>query len=152
MMGTARRAMMVLAVAGFALAGCEGEKQYPHASVHGKVTYKGQPLTFGTVVFFPVETPKEGVLMPASGDIKSDGTYELKSQGTGGALLGEHKVVVFAMEGGKPAEAPKEGAAPKADTGTRKSLLPKTYSDPSSTPLTRKVVQGDNTIDLEIKE
>ena len=158
MMGTARRAMMVLAVAGFTLGGCDAT-QLPHATVHGKVTYKGKPLTFGSVIFFPVETPKEGFVQAASGDIQPDGTYILKSQSSAGAVLGDHKVVVYAVEvGGQSTEAkkgePDAGAAPgtKVVKGSLKSTLPKIYSDPGSTPLTRKVVAGDNTIDLEIKD
>jgi len=142
---------LALAVACLALGGCESEKKYPHAAVHGKVTYKGKPLTFGSVAFFPVKPPEDGVLMPASGDIQPDGTYELKSRADGGALIGEHKVVVYAVEGTQTAAA-KEGAAPKADQGPKKSILPMKYSAPDSTPLVRTVKEGDNSIDLEITD
>lgn len=145
------KAALALAVACLALGGCEAEKKYPHAAVHGKVTYKGKPLTFGSVVFFPTKAPEDGVLMPASGDIKPDGTYELKSQSDDGALLGEHKVVVYAVESSQPA-ASKEGDAPKADQGPKKSLLPRKYSAPDTTPLVRTVKEGDNPIDLDITD
>jgi hypothetical protein len=151
MMGTARRAMLFLAVAGFTLSGC-GTKELPHAKVHGKVTFQGKPLTFGSVMFFPVESPKDGPLQGASGDITPEGTYELKSQTTGGALLGEHKVVVYAVDIGKSSQSSTtKGDAPGSAKGTLKSILPQKYSDMSTTPLVYKVVDGDNTFDIEIK-
>jgi len=151
MVGTAPRAMLVLAVAGFTLGGCEAKKELPHARVHGKVTYQGKPLTYGSVMFFPVEAPKDGTLQGASGDIQPDGTYELKSQSTGGALLGKHKVVVYAVDLGRSTQPSKGGTAPAATKGTLKSVLPKIYSDLSTTPLVHTVVDGDNPIDIEIK-
>ena len=154
MMGSARQAMMVLAIASFTLGGCEGEKMSPHAAVHGKVTYNGKPVTSGTVMFVPTEVPKEGALEGASGDIQPDGSYTLKSQATGGAVLGVHKVVVYSTgELQAPKEAPKEGAAPKADTAPkRRSILPNRYSELRATPLTYKVVAGDNNFDIELKD
>jgi hypothetical protein len=155
-MNAARRAMMALAMAGFTLGGCDSKPHYEHAKVHGKVTYQGKPVPLGSVLFVPVEPPKEGSMQPASGSINPDGTYELKSEEDAGAILGEHKVVVIAVDGGKPAPAPDatkpadSSPAPSAKSVQFKSLVPKKYSDPSTTPLTRKVVAGDNTIDLEL--
>jgi hypothetical protein len=161
-MGAARRAILFLGIAGFAaMVGCDSEIKYEHAKVHGKVTYKGKPVTFGSVLFMPVEAPKEGIIQPASGTISPEGTYELTSQSTAGAILGEHKVVVIAVEGGKlapPTAATKEGlqAPTPAVKGSKelqlKSAVPKKYADPSTTTLTRKVVAGDNAIDIELTD
>ena len=155
-MNAARRTMLALAMSGFALAGCESKMHFEHAKVHGKVTYQGKPVTLGSVLFVPVEPPKDGSMQPASGSINPDGTYELKSEDAAGAILGDHKVVVIAVDGGKP-EAPKAAdAAPAPASASKavqfKTLVPKKYSDPASTPLTRKVVAGDNTIDLELTD
>lgn len=155
--------MMALALAGFSMGGCGSGIHYEHATVHGKVTYQGKPVPLGSVLFVPVEPPADGVMQPASGTIKSDGTYELKSQADAGAILGEHKVVVMAIEGGpsgpeaskndtKAAKDANTPSAPTAKSVKFKSLIPKKYSDPTTTPLTRKVVAGDNTIDLEITD
>jgi hypothetical protein len=111
-------------------------------------------------MFIPVDPPKEGLMQPASGSINPDGTYELASQSTPGAILGEHTVLVIAVDGGKPAEpqAPsKDGDKPPTPTkGSKdvqfKSAIPKKYSDPSTTTLKRKVVPGDNTIDIELTD
>jgi hypothetical protein len=161
-MGAVRRAIVFLGIAGFAaLVGCDSEIKYEHAKVHGKVTYKGKPVTFGSVLFMPVEAPKEGIIQPASGTISPDGNYELTSQSTAGAILGEHKVVVIAVEGGKlapPSGAAKEGlqAPTPAVKGSKelqlRSAVPKKYADPSTTTLTRKVVAGDNAIDIELTD
>jgi hypothetical protein len=162
-MSGARRVILFLGIGAFAaLSGCsDSEIKYEHANVHGKVSYQGKPLTFGTVLFMPVEAPKEGPIQPASGPINPDGTYELKSQSSPGAVLGEHKVVVIAVDGGQLALAPaaaKDGIqAPVAPTkGSKelqlKSTVPKKYSDPMSTPLTRKVVAGENAIDIELTD
>jgi hypothetical protein len=154
-MNTARRAILFLGILGSAICGCHSENQHEHARVHGKVTYQGKPVTFGSVLFMPVETPKEGLMESASGSINPDGTYELASQATPGAILGEHKVLVIAVAGPDHADASKSvGPAPVAPKGSKelqlKSAFPKKYADPSTTTLTRKVVQGENNFDLEL--
>jgi hypothetical protein len=162
-MSGARRVILFLGIGGFtAFCGCSDSGiKYEHAKVHGKVSYQGKPLTFGTVLFMPVEPPKDGPLQPASGPINPDGTYDLTSQSSPGAILGEHKVAVIAVDGGQLALAPaaaKDGIpAPVAATkGSKelqlKSTIPKKYSDPMSTPLKRKVVAGDNAIDIELTD
>ena len=157
-MTAARRAMMALAMTGFTLGGCDSGPHYEHAKVHGKVTYQGKPVTLGSVLFVPVEPPKEGNMQPASGSIGPDGTYELKSEADPGAILGEHKVVVIAVDGGQPVQesAPSKDGAPGPSPSVKavrfKTLVPKKYSDPATTPLTRKVVVGDNNFDLELTD
>ncbi len=154
-----QRFSISLIMAVFLVAGCEDKIRYEHATVRGKVTYNGKPVTFGQVLFVPVEPPKDGLMQPASGSINTDGTYELKSQADPGAVLGEHKVVVVSVVGDKPADpadAPKDNAAPAPSKTSKavafKSSIPKKYSDPGGTPLTRKVVPGANTIDLELAD
>ena len=152
----ARRAMMGPALVVLALVGCDSKPHYEHAKVHGKVTYQGKPVPLGSVLFVPVEPPKDGSMQPASGTINADGTYELKSEAEPGAILGEHKVVVVAVDGGQPAATPAKvadsGPAPATKAVRFKTLVPQKYSDPSTTPLTRKVAPGDNTIDLELTD
>jgi len=161
-MSAERRLMMLLVMAGLSLGGCGSGTQYEHATVRGKVTYNGKPVTFGQVLFIPVEPPKEkdGLMQPASGSINPDGTYELKSQAEGGAVVGEHKILVISVLGDKPddtPDAPKPADAAPASSKTSKAVafkssIPKKYSDPGATPLTRKVVPGANTIDLELTD
>lgn len=156
-----RRALSTIPLLGaLALAGCDAAKHYEHATVHGTVSYKGKPLTFGTVLFVPVTPPEEGLPQPASGDIQEDGSYVLKSQEDPGAVLGEHKVVVVAVKNSAkptpaadPADGPPSPAPMKGSKSVSlKSEIPGKYSDPISTPLTRKVEPGDNTFDIEITD
>ncbi len=154
-----QRVPLSLVMVIFLLGGCESKTHYEHATVRGKVTYNGKPVTFGQVLFVPVEPPKDGLAQPASGSINADGTYELKSEADAGAVLGEHKVLVISVIGDKPAETPEAPKADAAPTPSKtssavafKSSIPKKYSDPGATPLTRKVVPGANTIDLELTD
>ncbi len=140
-LGTIMAGLGMAAVLG--LVGCQAEARISLAKVHGKVTVKGKPLTSGRVLFLPTASPGEGLPHPAAGDIKPDGTYELTTNAPGdGALVGDHKVAVIAME-----PPPPRGA--KAEF---KSLIPKKYGNPESSPLKKTVVAGENTIDIEIDE
>ena len=95
---------------------------------------------------------------PASGVIKSDGTYELTTFDPGdGAAVGEHRVAVIAIDGGSAAESMAyDGKATKTKaTGpkiTMKSLVPAKYQSPETSPLAKKVEPGDNTIDLTLED
>ena len=58
--------------------------------VKGKVTYKGQPLVRGTVLFEP-----DGAGREARGEIKTDGTFVLSTHKEGdGAVPGNHRVSI----------------------------------------------------------
>jgi hypothetical protein len=59
-------------------------------SVKGKVLYKGQPVTKGSVKFEP-----DGYGREAHGEIKPDGTFTLTTYKDGdGIIAGEHRVAV----------------------------------------------------------
>ena len=74
--------------------------------------------------------------------------------------VGEHKVLVISVLGDKPddtPEAPKPADAAPSPSKTSKTVafkssIPKKYSEPGASPLTRKVVSGANTIDLELTD
>ncbi|WP_165069646.1 hypothetical protein [Paludisphaera rhizosphaerae] len=148
-----------------ALVGC-GEPHYEHAKVHGKVTYKGKPVTTGSVLFVPTKPMADGSLLPASGELNAEGTYELTSGGEPGAVIGEHKVVIMAVDPGATAEAAPDvskveiigpspsGGPPKGGSKVPKfkSLVPEKYGDPTSTPLVETVKSGENTIDIELTD
>jgi hypothetical protein len=58
--------------------------------VKGKVTYKGQPVTKGSITFEP-----DGFGRDAHGQIKADGTFVLTTLKEGdGAVAGHHRVAV----------------------------------------------------------
>jgi hypothetical protein len=87
-------------------------------AVKGKVTFKGQPLTKGTIRFEP-----DGYGRMATGKIQPDGTFVLSTLKDGdGVVAGLHKVSV-------------------SDTGSvgKKPLVPKKYSQAGSSDLTAEV-------------
>lgn len=73
--------------------------------VKGKVTYKGQPVTKGSIKFEP-----DGFGREAHGQIKSDGTYVLSTFKEGdGVIAGHHRVTVS----GTGIKSPKDALAKK---------------------------------------
>jgi hypothetical protein len=86
--------------------------------VKGKVTFKGQPLTKGTVRFEP-----DGYGRMATGKIQPDGTFILSTLAKeDGVVAGVHKVSI-------------------SDTGplSKKELVPKKYTQGGSSGLTADV-------------
>ena len=69
--------------------GCSPKGGMPTAPVSGTVTYQGNPVTSGTVMFVP-QTGKA-----ATGNIGPDGHYTLTTYDEGdGAVLGTHRVEI----------------------------------------------------------
>lgn len=67
------------------------------APVHGKVSYQGKPLGFGTVMF----QPESG--QPATGIIQPDGTFRMITHGEGdGAAVGKNQIRIACYEGQDP--------------------------------------------------
>jgi hypothetical protein len=75
-----------------AMSGCGASAGTPPATlpVQGKVTYKGQPLTGGSIDFEP-----DGAGREAHARIKNDGTFTLSTYSENdGAVPGLHRVAV----------------------------------------------------------
>ena len=71
------RHILTLTVAGIlCVLGCSDDGLAKRYHVTGKVTYNGQPLKKGTIVFVPTDPEGRG----ATGDIGEDGTYTLTTQ------------------------------------------------------------------------
>jgi hypothetical protein len=87
----ARQAWLVL-LAACGLAGCGSDNGLTMGRVSGTITFKGQPVEFGDILFAPDESKgNQGV--PAMGSITKDGTYVLSTQDAGdGAIVGYHRV------------------------------------------------------------
>lgn len=89
------RSMTPVAILLFAASGCGSQGEQPAFSgktfpVKGTVTYKGKPLSHGTVRFEP-DAGRE-----AEGKIGPDGTFSLTTfQAGDGAIPGFHRVAVF---------------------------------------------------------
>ena len=151
------QANTVLVVAGFvavAFIGC-GDGHPETAPVAGKVTYKGQPVTQGTVTFYPADGRS------SIGKIKQDGTYTMTTFAAGdGALLGEHRVTIKSTQvtaARQPASFEEELAL--GDTGDADPpratviwLVPQKYSQRETTPQSATVTRGDNRIDFALTD
>jgi hypothetical protein len=104
-------------------------KTYP---VTGKVGFKGgRPMTSGTVMVQSVANPD----VLASGDLNSDGTFELYSNmGKPGMVEGEHRVLI---------EPPLPEYGEKAAVG-------KSYQRFETSGLTIMVQPEDNDVTIEV--
>lgn len=122
------------------LAGCGGEEGPAIATVKGKVTFDGQPLTRGTVYFIP--DASKGTKGPmAIGEIDDTGHYQITSSGErDGAIVGFHKIRVEAR------------AEPKDRNDTQPPyIIPARYDDQETSRLTTEVKAGEeNIVDLKL--
>jgi len=139
------------------VAGCGGDdsgiaRRY---AVSGKVTYKGQPVEKGTIVFEPTDVTKARV---ASGAIEN-GFYTLTTTGEkDGALPGDYKVCIISrsvdMSG---VEANRKGGAGRQDDVYKaekkaQNLIPPKYQRTDSSGLTFKVEEKSNTKNFELTD
>ncbi|MDA0835282.1 MAG: hypothetical protein O2955_19280 [Planctomycetota bacterium] len=116
--------------------GCGGGDDAPvreYADVTGKVTYNGEALTKGKVMF----QPPSGAMVV--GDIQADGTYSLKG------VIGPNSVAIESRDdqGQMSADNPKSRQEPK-------SYIPPEYGTPAS-GLSFEVKAGTNTADFDLK-
>jgi hypothetical protein len=103
--------------------------------VEGIVTYNGEPLTMGQVIFQPESGPY------AAGDIEPDGTYSLN------AVTGLNHVQIISCD--PEEETPIAERVP----GTRKppkSHIPERYSSGQS-PLSFEVTDSENLANFDLK-
>ncbi len=115
----------------------------PLASVRGQVTYRGQPLRTGIIVFTP-DAGRGCVGELSIADVQPDGTYLLKSGSGTGAAVGWHRVTVCAV---LSAAAPLPGQRYAIPL----SLLPHKYRDPALSGLACEVkADTPNTIDFQL--
>ena len=132
------------------LAGCGGGEP-GLASVQGRVTYKGQPVTQGDIYFSPTEPGVRGAQSP----LDSDGSYQLGTFAPeDGAYAGPHKVSIVSRGPDKPIPA-KQAARmlPEDMQGTGDPLIPRKYFSPETSNLSAEVVSGkSNTFDFELTD
>jgi len=76
------------------LAGVIGCGNRDMADVRGAVTFRGQPVTSGVLIFSPVaQNVQQPAGKAATGDIQPDGSYQLSTyQLHDGAIVGQHRV------------------------------------------------------------
>jgi hypothetical protein len=107
--------------------------------IHGEVTFNGQPMTDGIVVYLP-KAP--GLARQASGRIMSDGKFELTTfKKADGVVPGEYDIVVYAYEAhpGEPKSREEHEAVAKAGGIKRGFVIPAKYVNPQTSGLSDSV-------------
>ena len=121
-MSARERIVQRLAPAALLLTLACGGKEPVLAPVSGRVFYKGQPLPAGSIVFTP-NADKGGRGPLARGEIQTDGSYSLRTNGAPGSCAGWHRVTVVSVQAA--AEQPAAGKFLEV-----RSLLPARYASP----------------------
>ncbi|HEY7328806.1 MAG TPA: carboxypeptidase-like regulatory domain-containing protein [Gemmataceae bacterium] len=129
------------------LCGCAGGKSSSGATLSGKVTYKGEPLTGGTITVRSADGDKQ---LP--GIISPDGTYIIS-----GASPGEMTVMIEteSIKGktGVSYKAPPGQTAPDMGVKLEKYVkIPKSYGDPNTTPFRVTLKKGSQKKDFDLNE
>jgi hypothetical protein len=95
------RTRLGLIAAVCAVCGCGPGNGLTMGRVSGLVTYNGQPVEFGDVLFLP-DSGKGNSGVPSMGSIGKDGTYVMSTQESGdGVIAGYHKVGIRALDATK---------------------------------------------------
>ena len=131
---------VIVAITSAAMIGCSrGPKTVP---VTGKVTYQGQPLKFGSVMF----QPEKGRM--AKGQIQPDGTFTLSTDGKEGAVPGMHKVGVtcFELQSPNPPATP-----PGQEPSNGRSFIPQKYNSPTGSGIAVEVTEDMKPVELNLQ-
>ena len=153
----AHRARLCCLLAGLLpalLAGC-GDGRPERVPVSGRVTYQGEPVTTGTVYFWPEQGPQ------ARGTIGPDGRYRLRTfEKEDGAVPGKHTVTIEAKEvsaGGPDPKSMDEEfelfSDPDAESLAKprvRWLVPEQYANRATSGLTAEVTPDGNTINFDL--
>jgi hypothetical protein len=138
-----------LVFASVGLAGCGGADK-KSLSLSGKVTYKGQPVTGGTVKL----TPTDGKTPAVDAKINGTGTYLIVPP-----TVGEMKVTIETESvRGKTGRAydyvPPGGKAPEIDTSNLPKYvrIPYKYANPSTSDLKVSIQKGKNEQDFQLAD
>lgn len=135
--------------------GCGRSDRHPLGRVAGTVQYNGQPIASGTLIFeITGARPASGTIV--DGKIVEVTTYDPQD----GAPVGDARIAVFATAPGSAATPADPAANPGAPIaigpnymgGAAKSLIPNKYNDPATSGLTWNIKQGENVLDLELKD
>jgi hypothetical protein len=119
------------------LAGC-GASTPPLAPVTGTVSYRGQPLPTGMIVFTP-DTDKGSSGPISHAPIQPDGSFSLFTGDSSGAVAGWHRITVVAVS---DVEADPSGQQYPVPV----SLIPERYRSADMSGLTREVRLGEKNV------
>jgi hypothetical protein len=163
---------------GLIAAGCGPDEGYTLGRVRGTVTFKGEPIRSGFIIFAPDET-KRTAGPQAMSKFADDGSYVLSTKvSDDGATVGFHKVGIIGVDP-KPiveveeeeltpqklmtvkAQMGKSQRRPKKDQGPTftdrggnvyRVLTPEKLRSPETSGVSVEVRGGSNTINFQVKE
>jgi hypothetical protein len=124
--------------------GCGGT-----ATVTGKVSYHGRPVSSGSVIFLGADqTARSGVIEP-------DGSFKVE-----GVPVGEVQIGVISrdpskgrsvLRGGKPKSTDKKGTTAPREASTGWFPLPRQFEDPANSGLRCTLGWGRDRQDIDLK-
>jgi hypothetical protein len=136
----ARACLAAWAVAAVAVFGCGGDS-LEKAVVSGKITYRGEPIANGDILFYP----KPGTDGPVAGASIRGGRY--LADGKGGVPVGEHRVEIRAFRV-RAASSPLPEGVPQEDLpGGRVQYLPQEFN--RQTTLEAVVPPGGRRVEID---
>jgi hypothetical protein len=108
-------------------------------TVQGKITFKGAPVDLGSVLFIPRSGPT------ATANLEPDGTYKLLNPHKT-EFIPPGKYLVVVVPGDK-----NKSRLPE-DPATGDMPIPVEFTSSATSPLRADVVEGPNTIDMELNK
>lgn len=131
------RPFIFLSLIFLSLLGCGGPPAKPMGTAQGKVTWQGNPVTGGSVVF---SNPQLGISTVAP--LEADGSFTIKTFEGAGLPVGTYKVAIrpgaIATTESPLASDPSKVAAPPPFP------VPMQYFSPETSPLSAEVKEGTN--------
>jgi len=165
-----------------AIAGCGPGNGLTMGRVSGVVTYNGEPVELGEVLFLP-DSEKGNSGVPSMGAIGKDGRYVMSTQESGdGVIAGYHKVGIRALDAESVNKAEASASATdsaassnpmmarvkrsskrknraKADapsvsfgTNSHRFLAPEKLANPETSGIRVQVSRGSNRLNFAIQE
>jgi hypothetical protein len=155
MTSSARRlAVVVLAAAVVAVAGCGGDTRPDLAEAEVIVTCGGQPLPNAQITLTPTDTKYSGSAI-ATGVTDESGRAKLSAGGKPGACLGPNKVTVIEAPGGEESRSNDPDVAQKQAEEARKGLknrpIPPQYATLASSDITLDVKKDQKEYKVDLK-
>jgi len=131
------------------ISGCGGDGRLDTAQVHGKVTYKGQGISTGTVLLFRVDAPDEKTkkLHPYA-YVEGDGQFHIKTYVDGdGAPPGKYRVSIQAPTAGGTSKKDQAVVAPSGPGVNVPAAIAAKYANVDTAGIEITVQPGENNLE-----
>jgi hypothetical protein len=116
----------------------------PSVRVWGTVSYQGQPVKEGQIIFFPTE----GTESPSAGGMIHDGKYDIPKD-KGPYAGGTYRVQITALGANKTYSPNVSGAGPMVSV--REQLIPPRYNQQSTLRVAISADPAQNQHDFDLK-